>query len=60
MLLHHVERVLGRIARLLIGSSLLEDMGRKNIADIVGTVGKQSFDDASARVGIVDAVALDR
>lgn len=35
-------------------------MGGENIANVVGSMGKKALDGASASIGIVDAVALDR
>ena len=55
----HLGRILDRIACLLVGAGLFQNMGGKHIPDIVRSVGKQPLDGSAAGIGIVDAIALD-
>ena len=41
MLLDHVGRILDGVTGLLVGTGLLQDVGREDIADIVWAVGSQ-------------------
>ena len=59
MLGDHVGRVLDGIACLFIGPGLLQNMGRKHVADIVWAMRQQALDDAATGVGVEDAIALD-
>lgn len=59
MVCHHVGRILNGIAGLFVRASLLQDVGRQNIADIVWTMRQKTRDCAAAGVRVEDAVSLD-
>ncbi len=58
MLGDHFGGVLNGVARLLVGASLLQDMGRKHVTDVMRTVREQPLDRASSGIGVIYAVAL--
>lgn len=60
VVLHHIRGVLDRVACLLVGPGLLQDMGRQHVADVVWPMRQQPRNRAPPGERIVDAVALDR
>ena len=59
MLLHHIRCVLDRVARLLIGSRLLQDVRRQDVSQIMWPVRQQALEGAATGIWIIDAVSLD-
>jgi len=59
VLLHDVGRVLNGVACLLVGSGLLQNMRRKNVAQVMGSMRQQALDRTPSGIGIIDAIALD-
>lgn len=59
MLGDHVRCVLDGIACLFIRSGLFQNMGRKHIPDVMGSMRQQALDHTAAGVGVEDAVTLD-
>ena len=59
MLGHHLRRVLDRVARLLVGAGLLQNVGGQHIAHIVRAMGQKPLDCAATGPRVEDAVTLD-
>ena len=58
VLLHDVWRVLNGVACLLVGSGLLQNMRRKNVAQVMGSKRQKALDRTPYGTGIIDAIAL--
>ena len=56
---HHLWRVLDRVAGLLIGPGLLENMCREHVTHVVWPVRQQTFDRATSCPRVVNTVPLD-
>lgn len=59
MLLHDIGRILNGIACLLVGSGLLQNIHRKNVPRVMGSMRQQALDRTPSGIGIIDAVTLD-
>lgn len=56
---HHLRRVLDRVASLLVGAGLLQNVGGQHVAHIVRAMWQKSFDRAATGPRVEDAVTLD-
>ena len=59
MLLHDVGRVLNCVARLFVGSGLLQNMRCENVSQVMRSMRQEALDRTPSGIGIIDAVTLD-
>lgn len=59
VLLHDIGRILNGIARLLVGSGLLQNMRRQNVPQVMRSMRQEALDRTPSGIGIIDAVTLD-
>ncbi len=59
VLLNYIGCILNCVARLLVGSGLLQNMRRENIPQVMGAMRQQAFDGTPPGVRVVNSIALD-